>query len=102
MNALREVERQLTRCTDEARVGAEAGRLLGEVKSATDKYAASFGAEAYRHAVDSYRVRRIFFTAILMHSSSRSCTVKPCLSYHASKPGQVWIASAVTSPQLSR
>jgi hypothetical protein len=46
MNALREVERQLTRCSDEARVGTEAARLRGEVKSAIDEYVASFGAEA--------------------------------------------------------
>ena len=46
LNGLREAERQLTRCTDEARVGAEAARLRGEVKSAIDKYAASFGTEA--------------------------------------------------------
>jgi len=46
LNGLREAERHVARGSDEARTGAECGRLRNEVKSAIDKYAASFGTEA--------------------------------------------------------
>jgi hypothetical protein len=46
LDGLREAERHLARGSDGARVGAEAARLRGEVKSAIDKYAESFGQEA--------------------------------------------------------
>jgi|SRR5665213_411352 len=46
LDGLRVAERQLIECSDIARVGAECNRLKEQVKSAIEKYAASFGPEA--------------------------------------------------------